>query len=198
MRDRIIELRRVAASSLLPHPRNWRKHPSPQADVLRGLLDEIGIANAVIARDTPDGLQLIDGHLRRDVVGDEEVPVLVVDLDEHEAEKLLATLDPLAGMVTADMTVLTELLGSVEFQTQAVNDMLGTLVAMPDPAEYPDLPTGEKGPIGQMTFTVTDEQREQIEGALARAKHSNMPLGTGNENSNGNALAHICRNYAVG
>ena len=33
---------------------------------------------------------------------DEEVPVLILDLDEAEADKLLLSLDPLAAMATAD------------------------------------------------------------------------------------------------
>jgi hypothetical protein len=42
IRDRIVELRRVPAGSLLPNPKNWRRHPKAQADALRGLLSEIG------------------------------------------------------------------------------------------------------------------------------------------------------------
>ena len=31
LRDRVVELRRVKASELLPDPRNWRRHPQAQA-----------------------------------------------------------------------------------------------------------------------------------------------------------------------
>jgi ParB-like chromosome segregation protein Spo0J len=94
IRDRIRELRRVLAKELLPNPRNWRRHPKVQADALRGLLTEIGYADALIARELPDGqLQLIDGHLRAEVTPDTEVPVLVVDVTEEEADKILLTLD---------------------------------------------------------------------------------------------------------
>ena len=76
IRDRVVELRRVRARDLLPNPKNWRRHPKVQADALRGLLDEIGIADALLARELPDGrLQLIDGHLRAETMPDEEVPV---------------------------------------------------------------------------------------------------------------------------
>src|SRR5437879_2420739 len=65
IRDRIEELRRVRARDLRPNPRNWRVHPKPQVDALRSLLSEIGYADALIARELPDGsLELIDGHLR--------------------------------------------------------------------------------------------------------------------------------------
>jgi len=32
VRDRIQELRRVAAKDLVPNPKNWRRHPRAQAD----------------------------------------------------------------------------------------------------------------------------------------------------------------------
>jgi len=53
IRDRIRELRRVPARELLPAENNWRRHPKSQADALRGVLAEIGIADAVLARETP-------------------------------------------------------------------------------------------------------------------------------------------------
>jgi len=65
IRDRIKELRRVGGRELVHNPKNWRSHPAAQARALRALLTEIGYADALIARELPDGqLQLIDEHLR--------------------------------------------------------------------------------------------------------------------------------------
>ncbi len=97
IRDRIKELRRVKASELFASPRNWRTHPQAQQDALRGVLAEVGYADALLARELPDGgLELIDGHLRAETTPDQEVPVLVLDVDQDEANKLLTVLDPLA------------------------------------------------------------------------------------------------------
>jgi hypothetical protein len=41
IRDRIVELQRVAARDLVPNPKNWRRHPARQAAALRGVLQEI-------------------------------------------------------------------------------------------------------------------------------------------------------------
>ena len=130
-RDRVKELRRVRASELRANPRNWRRHPAPQAAALRGVLTEIGFADAVIARETPDGLELIDGHLRQEVMGDQEIPVLVVDVTEEEADKMLLTLDPLAAMAGRDNDALAELLAGLNLQEQAVLDMLSDLGMTP-------------------------------------------------------------------
>jgi hypothetical protein len=124
-RDRIKELRRVPASSLKPNPKNWRTHPQAQQDALRGILSEIGIADAVLARELPDGsLMLIDGHLRAETVADAMVPVLVLDVDEAEADKMLATLDPLASMADADASKLDELLSNIDTGSEALQQLL--------------------------------------------------------------------------
>ena len=120
IRDRIIDLRRVPASELIPNPLNWRRHPQSQQNALRGVLDEIGFSDAVIARETPDGLELIDGHLRADVMGDVPIPVLVVDLNDAESLQLLLTLDPLAMMAEKDDNTVAMLLDKVSFQDDAV------------------------------------------------------------------------------
>ena len=99
VRDRIVDFRRVRASQLRPNPRNWRVHPEGQRAAMADVLGEIGYADALVARQLPDGtLELIDGHLRAETTPDVEVPVLVVDLDDREAALLLAVHDPLSSM----------------------------------------------------------------------------------------------------
>jgi hypothetical protein len=128
LRDRIKEFRRVSAHELQPNPKNWRTHPVAQQDALRGVLAEVGIAGAVLARETAEGgLMLIDGHLRTDVMHDQEIPVLVLDVDEAEADKLLATIDPLAAMAEADAGKLDELLREIDTGSEALQEMLAKL-----------------------------------------------------------------------
>src|SRR5271155_1887541 len=125
IRDRIRELRRVPARDLLPHPKNWRRHSQQQANALRGLLDEIGYADALLARELPDGrLMLVDGHLRAETTPDAEVPVLILDVTEKEANKLLLTLDPLAKMAETDADRIKALLETVQTDDDAVKELL--------------------------------------------------------------------------
>jgi DNA modification methylase len=147
MKDRVKELRRVPASELRANPKNWRRHPPAQEAALRGVLEDIGFADAVIARETPDGLELIDGHLRQEVMGDQPVPVLIVDVTEEEADKLLLTYDPLAMMAHADTDQLLQLLRDTQFADKAVNDMLEA-VANGERLPMPDLhePVEDPGP----------------------------------------------------
>ena len=127
IKDRIKELRRVPAAELLPNPKNWRTHPAAQQDALRGVLADVGYADALIARETPDGLMLVDGHLRAETTPDAVVPVLVLDINEAEADLMLATLDPLAAMAGRDDERLTALLATVTSENDTINALLQTL-----------------------------------------------------------------------
>ena len=113
-RNRVKALEHVRAGDLIPNPLNWRRHPQHQRDLLRTSLEEVGYADAVIARQTDDGLVLIDGHLRAGIDDDQVVPVLVTDLTEDEAGAMLASLDPLAGMAVPDVPALDRLLSSLK------------------------------------------------------------------------------------
>jgi DNA modification methylase len=124
IRDRIKDLRRVTAKDLRPNPKNWRRHPKAQVDALRGLLAEIGYADALLARELPDGnLMLIDGHLRAETTPNTQVPVLVLDVTEEEADKILVTLDPLASMAESDTERIKALLTTVRTESEAVEEL---------------------------------------------------------------------------
>jgi hypothetical protein len=130
IRNRVKSLRMVPASDLRPNPKNWRTHPKAQADALRGVLAEVGLADACLARELPDGsLMLIDGHLRAETLGDGEVPVLILDVNEAEADKILATLDPLAAMADSDAAKFDELLRTVDTGSEALQQMIAATAA---------------------------------------------------------------------
>lgn len=72
---------------------------------------------------------------------------------------------------------------------EAVNIMGG--FSADDFGEDFNLPDGDKPPFQQMTFTLADEQAEQIKNAIADIKQTEeykYAETMGNENSNGNAL----------
>ena len=128
IRDRIKELRRVCATELVPAPVNWRTHSAKQKTALASVLEEIGIADAVLARELPDGrLKLIDGHLRRETLGESLLPVLVLDVSEREAAILLATIDPLAAMAGTDAEKLDAILREAVATTEGVQELLAEI-----------------------------------------------------------------------
>ncbi len=127
-RDRIKAFRRVPARELLRNPRNWRTHPQAQQDALRGILSDVGYADALLAREAEDGsLVLVDGHLRAETTPDQEVPVLVLDVTEAEADKLLLSLDPLAELAETNAQALDSLLRDVQTGSEGLAGMWDAL-----------------------------------------------------------------------
>lgn len=145
LRDRVIDFRRVKARDLEPHPRNWRLHPKAQSAALKGILEEVGVAGALLAYERDGKLTVIDGHLRKDTAPDHEWPVVVLDVTDEEADYLLATHDPLAAMAQPDQDKLLDLLASVDTQSQAVKDMLEAL-ANGETQPLPNMPIEDVEP----------------------------------------------------
>lgn len=141
---------------------------------------------------------MIDGHLRAETTGDGIIPVLVLDVTEEEADKILASHDPLAAMATVDSGKLGDLLATLETQSEAVEEMLKGLAEMNGifgdvaETEMPELPIGEKADHEQITFSLSTDQAATVRDALRMAKDAGPFGDTGNENANGNALARIC------
>ena len=160
------ELRHVKASELIPNPKNWRKHPMKQRQALQAVLDEVGIAGAMLARETAQGLQLIDGHLRASLSEDEMVPVLVLDVNEQEADKLLATYDPLSAMAEKDAELAAELAGEIETESEALRDLLAQVAGV-EPPFMPEVETPVIQEEEDYSVTVTcrdaDEQKRLAE-----------------------------------
>ena len=119
----------MRASELRPNPRNWRTHPDEQKDALRGVLSEVGIAGVLLAYETSDGLTLLDGHARAEISPDTLWTVAVLDIDQREADYLLATIDPLVGLADADTQALEALLRDVETGNDAIRRMFDDMLA---------------------------------------------------------------------
>lgn len=207
IRDRIVDLRRVPASELIPHPENWRTHPARQRAILADMLTEVGVADAVIAYERDDGdLQLIDGHLRADVAGDEPVPVLVLDVDEDEARKLLLSLDPLAAMAETSRGRLQELLAGVEANTEGLDELMATLGSPrafdqlqdqpPAPPRKARTKPGDVWLLGESRVACVDStDAVAVAAALegvgpARAIVTDPPYGVSYKNERGDGIAN--------
>ena len=127
-RVRVKELVHVPASELVAHPMNPRIHDDRQRAHVRALLRQVGFANALLAyRDEAGQLCLIDGHLRKDLADDQLVPVLVTDLTKQEADTMIAAMDQVAGMAKLDDTLMSDLIGSLQFDDADMRRLLDDL-----------------------------------------------------------------------
>ena len=131
------------------------------------------------------------------------MPVLILDVNEAEADKLLATLDPLAAMAGKDAEQLASLLGTLKEQ----NDSLASLVwpdyiiepllsadwTPPEPGEGPS----EMATVGQKSkqdaLHLTAEQRETINAAITKCREFNEA----NDLTDAQCVELICQEYLI-
>jgi uncharacterized phage protein gp47/JayE len=81
-------------------------------------------------------------------MGETIVPVLILDVDEAEGDKILATLDPLAAMAEADKVKLDAILREVDTGSAEVQQMLAALAEAAGlyPEEETESSLGEENP----------------------------------------------------
>ena len=93
---------------------------------LRQLCEDLGISDQVVqAPPHAPRYVLIDGHLRKETA--DEWPVLILDLTDEEADKLLAAYDPLSAMAEADEEKLKALLSTVVTESEGLSGLLDSL-----------------------------------------------------------------------
>ena len=131
-RDRVVELRRVPARALKRHALNWRSHPPEQQAALQAALEQVGFAGALLARENEAGeLELIDGHLRADLLPDQETPVLVLDVSAEEADQLLATHDAITALATINQAKFDALRAQLATRSPVLRETLAERHATP-------------------------------------------------------------------
>lgn len=199
-RIRVTEMVIVPARELLDHAGNWAIHPAIQRETLVGDMEEVGIVDALKAyRSARNGgaLTIMDGHLRKAIDPDQLWPVLVLDLDDDEADKQLAFHNQIAGMVQIDPVKLDALLQRAQIQNADLNRtaqlMRQRMAEWVRVAEAADAGGGrgsslkvgdDKGSVIKLVINVGDDLK-LVEKAL---KASELP-------NRGDALVMVCRHF---
>jgi len=141
-RNRIKAFRTVNARDIRENEQNPRRHNAAQADALKGLLEDVGLVDVLKVVETEDGeLILVDGHLRRDLVGSGTVQVAVLDLDERETKQVLAHFDQVGNMADVDAQAMDALLADIaSMETPSIDDtqvgaVLDAIADTPEPEQ---------------------------------------------------------------
>ena len=194
----------MPVSGLVPYARNSRTHSDEQIKQIAESIREFGFTNPVLIDDTGG---IIAGHGRvmaARVLGMSSVPTINVGwLSEKQRRAYVIADNQLALNAGWDHETLREELGAladIGFDLDLLGFDDATLDELCGNAEetgMPGLPSGDKSPFQQVTFTLHDGQAEEVQRALKAAKDLGPVVDSENENSNGNALARICEIFLL-
>jgi hypothetical protein len=197
----------IDTAKLKPAEYNPRKdlQPSdPEYIQIQKSINEFGLVDPLVVN---SDMTVIGGHQRLKVLtgaGFEKVPCSIVTLDKTKEKALNIALNKISG--EWDFPKLKDLI--VELDTGGFDlDTVGwtpkeleevfSIFTVPE-IDSPVLRDGDRAPFQQMTFTLHDEQAEEVQAAIDTAKKNGGSASAVNENSNGNALAYICQRFNNG
>jgi hypothetical protein len=197
-----MKIEQIPTEKLIPYARNAKKHDAAQVSKLAGSIREFGFNNPVLI-DAQNGI--IAGHGRvmaAQKLELKDVPCIrlghLTDTQRRAyilADNKLAEIgggwdEELLGLELAELRDTNfdlELMGFSE-------EELGAFAV--EESGMPELSSEDKQPFQQMTFTVHDEQAEEVLAAITKAKGMGHGESGVNENSNGNAIAFICQSFS--
>jgi hypothetical protein len=193
------EIQLVDIDSLVLNPKNNNKHPKEQIERLAKLIQYQGFRNPVVVSKRTGFV--LAGHGRIEaakIAGLKEVPAMFQDFDNEAQEYAYLTSDnAIAAWAELDLSAVnTEMLDlGPDFDI----DLLGIKDFVIEPMDgiLPEL-SAEDPDCQQITFVLSNEQKDILDEAIAKAKKEEDTNDELNQNSNGNALAAIVKRYVYG
>ena len=191
-------IKKVKISEVKPNPNNPRLIKDDKFKKLVKSIQEfpdmLNVRPIVVNKD----MIVLGGNMRLKAIkeaGHTEVAIEIVDWTEQQQKEFIVKDN--VGYGEWDWSDLANNWDSEELTDWGV-DIIG-FSNVQDLGEDFSLPNGDKSPFQQMTFTLADEQAEQIKNAIEEIKSTEeykYAETMGNENSNGNALYLIVMQWA--
>ena len=200
-----MQLETIAIDRLIPYARNSRTHSDEQVAQVAASIREFGFTNPVLI-DANGGI--IAGHGRvmaARKLGLADVPCIrLAHLTDAQKRAYIIADNKLALNAGWDEEILALELLDLRgedfalplsgFTSEELEQIFSAFDVSPL-GEMPQMPSGDRQPFQQVTFTLHDTQAEQVQAALKAARNIGPYIGSPNQNGNGNALARICETY---
>jgi hypothetical protein len=196
---------KIDIKQIKPNPKNPRVIKDANFDKLKRSIQEfpemLEKRPLVCYTDTDGKLVVLGGNMRLKAAKDlgiQELPVILADDWTAEQKEQFIIRDNVSGGEW-DWEALTDWEKSELAEWGVDVPSFGVALDADEFGEEFKLPEGDKAPFQQMTFTLADEQAEQIKNAIADIKQTEeykYAETMGNENSNGNALYLIIMQWA--
>jgi hypothetical protein len=188
----------IAITELSLDPSNVRKHSRRNLDAIKASLRKFGQQKPIVV--DAKGIVLAGNGT---LTAAQELGWTEIQIVRTELAGVEATAFAIADNRTAELAEwedsLNDVLKSLQDEGVDLADLgyspedLGQFAA--NAVEMPELASGDKQPFQQKTFTLHDEQAEDVDAAIAKAKQMGHGESGVNENSNGNGLAFVCQSF---
>lgn len=200
-----VQLETIAIDRLIPYARNSRTHSDEQVAQVAASIREFGFTNPVLIEGEGG---IIAGHGRvmaARKLGMADVPCIrLAHLSDAQKRAYIIADNKLALNAGWDDEILALELLDLRgedfalplsgFTSEELEQIFSAFDVSPL-GEMPQMPSGDRQPFQQVTFTLHDTQAEQVQAALKAARNIGPYIGSPNQNGNGNALARICETY---
>lgn len=197
-----MQVEQIGIETLIPYANNARTHSDEQVAQIAASIREFGFNNPVLIDEQSS---IIAGHGRvlaaRKLELDAVPCIRLNHLSETQRRAYIIADNKIAmnagwdeELLALELTELTEFGVNMDLTGFTV-DEIAVLDGVRELDGMPELPTGDKEPFQQMTFTLHDTQAEQVGAAMDAAKRMGRFIDSPNENGNGNALARICETF---
>lgn len=194
-----LEVKYVGIDSLLPHPKNMHSHSPEQIERLSKIIEYQSFRTPITVQ---NGTNLVVcGHgrlLAAKNLGYTKVPVIYQEFKSEEQLYAHMVADNAIGKDSWAKLDLSQINKDiVDLGPDLDIDLLGLkdFVIEPLDAVLPDLGDGSDPDIQQVTFTLSNEQKDFLDEAMEKAKSELNCSDEINQNQNGNILGAIMRHY---
>jgi hypothetical protein len=187
-----------------PFPNNPKDHPPEQVQQLRAIMDKNGWTFSIL---TDEAGEVIAGHGRL-LAADldppiPELPAIIAEgwTAEQKRAYRLADNKISEGGKWDDLKLRGEMkalhitgfdMALTGFDLPTIQALTGAIAPL---GGMPELPTGDKSPFEQITFTLHTSQVKDIRAAMKAADAMGSYGGSPNDNKNGNAIARVAKEF---
>lgn len=193
-----MNIQTIPLTELSLDPSNVRKHSRRNLDAIKASLRKFGQQKPIVV--DAKGIVLAGNGT---LTAAQELGWTEIQIVRTELAGVEATAFAIADNRTAELAEwedsLNDVLKSLQDEGVDLADLgyspedLGQFAA--NSVEMPELASGDKQPFQQKTFTLHDEQAEDVDAAISKAKQMGHGESGVNENSNGNGLAFVCQSF---
>jgi hypothetical protein len=191
------EIKLLDIESIICNPKNNNKHPAEQIKILEKNIKYQGFRNPLVISGRSGFL--IAGHGRLEAaknLGIKKIPVMIQDFENEAQEYAYLTSDnAIAAWAEIDLSLINMEISDLGMDFDI--DLLGIKdfkLIEPEEVSMPVM-DGKDPDCQQVTFTLSNEQKDFLDEAMKKAK-SELDCTDGiNQNANGNIVGAIMRNY---